>query len=157
MRKGDPNCSFDAKHAPLKVAGLFAGIGGIELGLSRAGHEPALLCDIDPTSMAVLADRFDPVLVFADENGLGDIRNLETLPGETTLLTAGFPCQDLSQAGRTRGIRGSRSGLVGEVFRLLQQSRTPWVLIENVPFMLHLAGGEALAVIIAALSRRSVT
>ena len=143
--------SDDAKHAPLKVAGLFAGIGGIELGLSRAGHEPTLLCDVDPTAMAVLADRFDPALVFSDASGLGDVKNLRALPRETTLLTAGFPCQDLSQAGRTRGIRGSRSGLVGEVFRLLDQARTPWVLIENVPFMLHLAGGEALAVIIAAL------
>lgn len=151
MSRDGPDSSDDANYAPLKVAGLFAGVGGIELGLSRAGHEPTLLCDVDPTSMAVLADKFDPALVFSDANGCGDVRNLGALPGETTLLTAGFPCQDLSQAGRTRGIRGSRSGLVGEVFRLLDQARTPWVLIENVPFMLHLAGGEALAVIIAAL------
>ncbi len=151
MRRDWPDSSDDAKHAPLKVAGLFAGIGGIELGLSKAGHEPTLLCDVDRTSMAVLANRFDPALVFSDANGVGDVKNLRALPGDTTLLTAGFPCQDLSQAGRTRGIRGSRSGLVGEVFRLLDQSRISWVLIENVPFMLHLAGGEALAVIIAAL------
>ena len=135
----------------LRVAGLFAGIGGIELGLSKAGHETNLLCENDAAARAVLADRYGADLLFTDETGTGDITRLTELPSSTTLLTAGFPCQDLSQAGRTRGIRGSRSGLVGEVFRLLQDAMTPWVLIENVPFMLHLAGGEALHVIIAAL------
>ena len=50
-------------------------------------------------------------------------------------VAAGFPCQDLSQAGRTAGIGGLRSSLVGEVFRRLPQTGGPrWVLIENVPF-----------------------
>jgi len=141
---------FDQKDS-LRVAGLFAGIGGIELGLSRAGHTTTLLCDIDEAARAVLRDRFDPELVFLGEGEPGDIRGLDSLPKDTTLVTAGFPCQDLSQAGRTQGIRGSRSGLIGEVFRLLAGARPPWVLIENVPFMLHLAKGEALYVIIAAL------
>lgn len=135
----------------LRVAGLFAGVGGIELGLSRAGHQTTLLCEIDPAAQAVLRSRFDKSLVFSRGRTSGDIRSLKALPGEVTLVTAGFPCQDLSQAGRTRGIRGSRSGLIGEVFRLLDRARPAWVLIENVPFMLHLAKGEALHVIVAAL------
>lgn len=135
----------------LAVAGLFAGIGGIELGLSRAGHATTLLCDVDRAAQSVLRSRFDPDLVFMGGEIPGDIRGLDSLPGGTTLVTAGFPCQDLSQAGRTRGISGSRSGLIGEVFRLLSGARPPWVLIENVPFMLHLAKGEALHVIVAAL------
>jgi DNA (cytosine-5)-methyltransferase 1 len=53
----------------------------------------------------------------------------------------------LSQAGKTLGIAGARSGLVGEVFRLLEKHRTPWVLLENVPFMLQLGRGEAMNVI----------
>jgi DNA (cytosine-5)-methyltransferase 1 len=134
----------------LRVAGLFAGVGGIELGLSRAGHETTLLCEIDPVAQAVLRSRFEKSL---DSTGriIGDIKSLEALPSDVNLVTAGFPCQDLSQAGRTRGIRGSRSGLIGEVFRLLDRARPQWVLIENVPFMLHLAKGEALHVIVAAL------
>lgn len=132
-------------HPAMNVVGLFAGIGGIELGLQRAGHRSSLLCEIDECASAVLSARFPDVPLHPD------IVRLDRLPTDVDLVTAGFPCQDLSQAGRTKGIRGSKSGLVGEVFRLLKEQRVPWLLIENVPFMLHLAGGEALAVIIEAL------
>lgn len=129
----------------LAVAGLFAGVGGLELGLARAGHETSLLCEIDPPASAVLEDRFPGVPLTAD------VQKIETLPTGTDLVAAGFPCQDLSQAGRTAGIEGTRSGLVGEVFRLLEKRRTPWVLLENVPFMLRLSRGRALQVILDAL------
>ncbi|NUS37571.1 MAG: DNA (cytosine-5-)-methyltransferase [Lysobacter sp.] len=125
------------------VAGLFAGIGGLERGLARAGHEAALLCENDPAASAVLQHRFDVHLH-------DDVRTLKRLPKETTLVVAGFPCQDLSQAGRTAGIEGARSGLVGEVIRLIEAQRTPWVLLENVPFMLQLSSGRAMEVIAAA-------
>jgi DNA (cytosine-5)-methyltransferase 1 len=78
---------------------------------------------------------------------------LAALPRGVELLTAGFPCQDLSQAGQTKGIAGARSGLVREVFRLLEARPVPWLLLENVPFMLQLARGEALNVIISELER----
>lgn len=129
----------------LKIVGLFAGIGGIELGLQKSGHEAALLCEIDPAARAVLSDRFPDVALHED------IRTLTQLPKGTQLLAGGFPCQDLSQAGKTAGIEGSRSGLVGEVFRLLRRERVPWLLLENVPFMLRLAKGKALTVIVDAL------
>ena len=131
----------------LNVAGLFAGVGGIELGLGRAGHRAHLLCENDPAAIAVLDSRFPDIEKHVD------VRTLMRLPESTDLLTAGFPCQDLSQAGRTAGIEGSRSGLVGEVFRLLEQQRVPLVLLENVPFMLQLAGGKALEVIVSAIER----
>ncbi len=79
------------------------------------------------------------------------------LPEGTQLLAAGFPCQDLSQAGKTAGIAGPRSGLVGEVFRLLRTQRVPLVLLENVPFMLQLAKGQALGVIVEALEQLGYT
>lgn len=124
----------------LRVAGLFAGIGGIELGLSRSGHRSSLLCEIDPGANHVLRTRF-PDVPLTD-----DVRELETL-GRLDLLAAGFPCQDLSQAGRTAGITGVSSGLVGQVFRLLgaTKRKSPrWVLLENVPFMLQLQRGKAM-------------
>lgn len=127
------------------VAGLFAGIGGLELGLHRAGHATSLLCENDPGAMAVLRDRFPEVKLH------DDVCTLERLPNGTSLVVAGFPCQDLSQAGATRGIDGARSGLVGEVFRLIERHRVPWLLLENVPFMLQLAGGEAMNVIASRL------
>lgn len=132
-------------QAGLVVAGLFAGIGGIELGLHRAGHRSALLCENDPGALAVLGARFPGVPLEKD------VRLLASLPPGTGLLTAGFPCQDLSQAGMTRGIQGARSGLIGEVFRLLRRQAVPWLLLENVPFMLQLGRGRALDVIVSEL------
>ena len=126
------------------IAGLFAGIGGLERGLHRSGHSTALLCENDPPAMAVLRAKF-PSAKLHD-----DVCTLESLPRGTSLITAGFPCQDLSQAGMTKGIGGTRSGLVGQVFRLIEKHRTPWVLLENVPFMLQLARGEAMHVITSA-------
>lgn len=74
-------------------------------------------------------------------------------PRGTSLVTAGFPCQDLSQAGKTAGITGSRSGLIGEVFRLLAKKRVEWLLLENVSFMLQLGRGRALDLIMTELER----
>lgn len=123
----------------LRTAGLFAGIGGIELGLHASGHESALLCEIEPTAAAVLRHQFAGVPV------VPDVRDIDALP-DVDLIAAGFPCQDLSQAGNTAGISGERSGLVGEVFRLVEAAgeRLSWLLLENVPFMLQLDNGRAM-------------
>jgi DNA (cytosine-5)-methyltransferase 1 len=130
----------------MKVAGLFAGVGGIELGLSREGFESIMLCEFDPAAQAVLRARFPGTEI------AGDVRALRRLPKGTELLTAGFPCQDLSQAGKTKGIDGERSGLVAEVFRLLRASDVPHVLIENVSFMLQLEQGRAMRLVIDSLT-----
>lgn len=136
-------------HA-LTVAGLFAGIGGIECGLHQAGHRTELLCEIDPGAGRVLEARFPSVPL------THDVRELETLD-RVDLLTAGFPCQDLSQAGRTAGIAGRNSGLVGHVFRIIDamKRRAPrWILLENVSFMLHLDRGKAMRHLIDELEAR---
>lgn len=131
----------------LRVLGLFAGIGGFEKGLGARGHEATSLCEIDDGAIAVLEKNFSGTRIHRD------IRDLRSIPRGTDLVTAGFPCQDLSQAGQTAGIMGARSGLIGHVFRLLQGRRVPWVLIENVPFMLQLGGGRALSVIVDEFER----
>src|SRR4051794_14577468 len=111
----------------LRVAGLFGGISGIELGMASAGHEALLLCDNDPAAQAVLLARFSETTI------VGDIRELIALP-EADVIAAGFPCQDLSQAGGTAGIDGEQSGVVREVFRLVENSNPTWLMVENVPF-----------------------
>jgi DNA (cytosine-5)-methyltransferase 1 len=131
----------------LQVVGLFAGIGGIELGLGRAEHESRLLCEIEPSAVAVLDERFPQT------KKQRDVCEMKTFPKGTDLVSAGFPCQDLSQAGKTAGIGGSRSGLIGEVFRLLDKKRVEWLLLENVSFMLQLGRGRALDVIMRELER----
>lgn len=138
-------CSFE--HVPrndLSVAGLFAGIGGLEAGFRRAGLRTDLLCEWWAPAQAVLSERFP------DTKIVGDVRELRSLP-KVDVLTAGFPCTDLSQAGKTRGITGDASGLVGEVFRLLQRRRVPWVVLENVRNMLVLDNGLAMRFLVSQL------
>lgn len=119
------------------IAGLFAGIGGIELGLSRRSGHIEFLCENWKAAQTVLKERFPDVPL------AGDIRDVKSLP-PVDLVTAGFPCTDLSQAGRNHGIGGDESGLVGEVFRLLRKSETPMLLLENVRNMLVLDSGRAM-------------
>ena len=130
---------------PLKIASFFAGVGGIEVGLHRAGHQTVTLCENDLGAQAVLRHRFPEIPL------KGDICREQHVHRDADLLTAGFPCQDLSQAGLTRGIVGKRSGLIGEVFRLIRRSPVPWLLLENVPFMMQLSRGRALEVIVSEL------
>ena len=138
MPPNEPPASSRAGIGPgLSAVGLFAGIGGIEVGLHDSGHETVLLCEVDQAAQRVLLEHFPRIPL------VGDVRELISLP-ETGLCAAGFPCQDLSQAGRTAGIQGNNSGLVNEVFRLLASSNPRWLLLENVPFMLQLDRGEAM-------------
>lgn len=127
----------------LATVGLFAGIGGLELGLAAAGHKCELLCEIDPAAKFVLSERFRGTPL------VSDIREIDSLPA-ADLVVAGFPCQDLSQAGRTAGINGIHSGLVEWIFRLIKQSRhqPEWILLENVPFMLRLNRGAAIGYLV---------
>ena len=126
------------------IAGLFAGIGGIELGLERAGFATTMQCEWLPEARAVLARRFPDARRCEDIRALASRAELR-LPN-VDVVAAGFPCQDLSQCGRTAGIRGAKSGLVDRLFELLaRRQRGPrWVLLENVPFMLRLDRGRAM-------------
>lgn len=129
-------------------AGVFSGIGGLELGLAEAGFHAGMMCEIDPTARHVLRERFEGVELAED------IQELAKLPA-VDMLTAGFPCQDLSQAGRTGGINGAKSGIVQRLFALIESAavRPAWVLIENVPFMLQLNQGAAMAYVTSELGR----
>ena len=132
--------------AALRVAGLFAGIGGLELGMAAAGHRSHLLVEHDAAAMHVLRRRFPDVKLD------GDVRDLVALPAGTDVVVAGFPCQDLSSVGRKAGIDGARSSLVGEVLRLASRSDVPWLVLENVPFLMSLAQGAALRLITTTLT-----
>lgn len=135
----------------LTAAGLFAGIGGVELGLAAAGIETRLLCEVWEPARAVLARHFPQVPLAAD------VRDLRALPA-VDVVAAGFPCTDLSQAGRMAGITGAHSGLVGQVFRLLdrhpRRRKPTWVVFENVRNMLPLDGGRAMAYLVGELESR---
>lgn len=129
---------------------LFSGIGGIELGLHEHGFKVDMFCEVDPLARAILRRRFP------DARIAEDVRSLTSLP-DARLITAGFPCQDLSQAGGKRGIAGSKSGLVQHLFDLLDakppRRRPEWILIENVPYMLRLNRGHAMHYLTSELVR----
>lgn len=130
----------------MSAVSLFSGIGGLELGLEEHGFETELFCEVDPAARAVL-DNWFPEVPLHD-----DVQTLKSLPS-CEILTAGFPCQDLSLAGGKAGHRGERSSLVGEVFRLLRTTRKKprWLLFENVPYMLVLDRGSGMRVLADAL------
>jgi DNA (cytosine-5)-methyltransferase 1 len=126
----------------MSVTGLFSGIGGFELAFSRAGFESGLLVEIDPAARAVLKARFPNVEVRSD------VLSLKRLPAKTRILTAGFPCQNLSMAGDKSGIGGSKSNVVEVMFDLIARSPPPIVVIENVYFMLQLDSGKAMGYLV---------
>lgn len=132
----------------MKVLGVFAGVGGMEYGLGQAMHTTSALCEIDPACRAVLARRFPGV------ECAQDVRDL-MIPSEIDLVAAGFPCQDLSQAGRCAGLAGEQSGLVhvllDNVDALPSSQRPAFVLLENVSFLLRIGGGAPMREILSRL------
>ncbi|MDN3296867.1 DNA cytosine methyltransferase [Streptomyces ficellus] len=137
---------LDAAPRPLTVAGLFAGIGGVELGLKAAGMQTKLLCEWWEPAQAVLEHHFPGVPLH------DDIQTLKALP-DVDVVTAGFPCTDLSQAGRTAGIHGEASGMVKHLFELLEDASPRWVVIENVRNMLALDRGTAMEYLVSEFER----
>lgn len=129
----------------MRVAGLFAGIGGIETGLGANGIEADLLVEKWDPARSVLRARFDTDLH-------SDVLELRSLPRSAKIVTAGFPCQDLSQAGPKAGIEGERSGLVSKVFELVAGHDPTWLVLENVQFMLQLDRGKAMAYLVGELN-----
>jgi DNA (cytosine-5)-methyltransferase 1 len=121
----------------LRVIDMFAGIGGFSLGLHRAGgFETTAFCEIDKHSCKVL-ERHWP-----DVPNLGDVTTAEFPDAE--VICAGFPCQDISLAGKGAGLAGARSGLWREVVRAIRLVRPRFALLENVAALLGRGMGRVL-------------
>jgi hypothetical protein len=131
------------------VGSLFSGVGGFDLGLERVGGKVLFQCEADPYRRRVLNRHWPDVPVYPDVCALRG----EELPN-VDLLCGGFPCQDLSVAGRRAGLAGGRSGLFFEFARLGDELVRPggWLLIENVPGLLSSDSGRDFAVILATLA-----
>ena len=115
----------------MNVGGLFSGIGGWELGLERAGMRVLWHCESDPFCQRVLAARWPGIPCYPD---VSELRGSDVAPVD--VLCGGFPCQDISVAGRGAGIGGARSGLWSEMFRLTGELRPGYLVVENVPALL---------------------
>lgn len=118
--------------AERSVLDLFSGIGGFSLGLQWAGFETAAFCEADEFCQRVLARHWPGVPIYPDIRTL-DLARLRRDGIDPFLICGGFPCQDVSLAGRGAGLDGPRSGLWAEMARLIGDCRPRWVLVENVP------------------------
>ena len=115
----------------MTVGSLFAGIGGFDLGFQRAGYKIAWQVEIDPFCRKILAKHFPEAERFEDVRTAGK-SNLVPVD----VLCGGFPCQDISTAGRGAGLAGARSGLWVEYARIISEIRPKYVVVENVRALL---------------------
>lgn len=107
---------------------LFAGVGGLERGVEAVfGTRAAFFAEVDPAPSKVLAHRYPGV------PNLGDVTKVRWADApKVRVLSGGFPCTDVSLAGRRAGMKGTRSGLWSEFARAIDELRPDWVVIENV-------------------------
>ena len=128
----------DTTDTRMRVLDLFSGIGGFSLGLERAGMRTVQFVEMDPFCRAVLAQHWPGVPIH------DDIRTFHAPAGFADVLCGGFPCQDISVAGKGAGLAGARSGLWSEYRRLIGEVRPRFVVVENVAALLGRGLGDVL-------------
>ena len=115
----------------MRHGSLFSGIGGFDLGFERAGIETVWQVELDEYCRRVLAQHFPRAQRFSDIRECG----AQNLPA-VDIISGGFPCQDISNAGKRVGIDGERSGLWSEYARIIRELRPRYVVVENVAALL---------------------
>jgi site-specific DNA-cytosine methylase len=131
----------------LKVLSLFSGAGGLDLGLERAGMEVVALCEIEPKARAVLRRHWPDTRIYDDVREVTRERLEHDGIRRPDLVAGGSPCQDLSVAGKRRGLDGARSGLFWEQCRIADEWEAD-ILWENVPGALSSNGGADFAAVL---------
>jgi len=117
----------------LNVLDLFAGIGGFSLGLERTGgFRTVAFCEIDKKAQRVLNKHWPDTPIFDDVSALTKDLIDETVGTPVHVITGGFPCQDISLAGKGAGLEGERSGLWFQFHRLIREFQPRYAVIENV-------------------------
>lgn len=132
----------------MKFISLFAGIGGLDLGLERAGMECVAQVEIDDFCQKVLQKHWPDVPKYKDVRDVGK-HNLPT----ANLICGGFPCQDVSLAGKQLGLNGERSILWREYFRIICEIRPEWIVAENVVGLLSANNGDFFGMVLRDLAQ----
>lgn len=114
----------------LNVLDIFSGIGGFSIGLEAASMQTVAFCEINPFCRKILTRHWPSVPIFTDITTINK-EDLKTLP-TIDVIAGGFPCQDISVAGKQKGITAKRSGLWKEYKRLINEIRPKYAIIENV-------------------------
>jgi len=136
----------------VKAISLFAGVGGFDLALERNGIDVVASVEIDKHARSVLAKQFPKSHLLEDVKNVTGEQLFEYGFNSDGIIVGGFPCQDLSVAGKRRGLAGERSGLFWEIYRLLDETKAKWFILENVPGLLSSNGGRDLGIILGSLA-----
>jgi len=132
---------------------LFAGVGGFDLAMERNGVEVVANVEIDKQCQKVLAKHFPNAKQFSD---ITEVKGSDLIGAgfepSRGIITGGFPCQDLSVAGKRAGLAGERSGLFWEIARLIEETKTEWFILENVPGLLTSNKGRDFGVVIGTMA-----
>ncbi len=132
----------------MKVLSLFSGIGGFDEGFERAGMSIDSVCDVDKYALGVLKRHFPFAKQYDDVRKIGEKTHER---GSVDVICGGFPCQDVSIAGKRKGIAGERSGLWFEFARVIDELKPKWVVIENVAGLLSSNKGRDMETIVRSL------
>ena len=132
----------------MRTVELFSGIGGFRLAADQRGHQTVWANDSCPKACRVYRDRFG-----AETLNEGDIRKLQSQVPPHELLTAGFPCQPFSSAGKKLGVKDPRGTLFGTVVEVLAKREPAYFVLENVKRLLTMERGVHFATILAALAK----
>jgi DNA (cytosine-5)-methyltransferase 1 len=139
----------------LTAVSLFAGVGGFDLALERSGIKVVASVEIDTKASAILAKQFPNSKLFNDIKGVTGEQLINAgFDSENGIITGGFPCQDLSVAGKRAGLDGNRSGLFYEIVRLLDETKAKYFILENVVGLLSSNSGADMGAVIGALVKR---
>jgi len=133
----------------MKFGSLFSGVGGFDLGFERAGMECVWQVEFDKACQLVLKKHWSETELFDDVRTVGK-HNLKPVD----VICGGFPCQDVSIAGKRAGLAGERSGLWSEFARIIDELEPKWVVVENVPGLLSSNKGRDFATVIRWLAER---
>src|SRR3990167_1125542 len=136
----------------MRVLDLFSGIGGFSLGLERAGFKTVAFCEIDPFCCKVLKKHWPDIPIYEDVKEVNKQRLYADGISNIEIITGGFPCQDISGAGKQKGITAERSGLWFEMLRIISEFRPKYVVVENVSALLSGDGGRWASLFFASLS-----
>ena len=139
----------------LTAVSLFAGVGGFDLAMERNGIEVVATVEIDKSARGVLEKRFPNSKHFTDVKEItGEQLRAAGFVPDRGIITGGFPCQDLSVAGKRAGLAGERSGLYWEIIRLVDELRPQYLVLENVPGLLSSNQGRDFGIVIGEVAKR---
>jgi DNA (cytosine-5)-methyltransferase 1 len=136
----------------VRFVSLFAGVGGFDLGLERSGHTCVGQVEIDKHAQSVLTRHWPDVPKHDDVTTAIDWADEIGLTGNVDLVAGGFPCQDVSVAGRRAGLAGKRSGLFYDALAFAKAVKAKTILLENVPGLLSSNQGRDFGVVLTELA-----